>query len=173
MTEMRTVKRILRIHEIDGYRLSCLFNNGESRMIDFEALFKAWKVRKGDREYLIAKNPEEFAKVKLVEGTLVWENILIAGCDEQGAQRQLFYDLDPIVLYENSELDESRQIEIGLLIKKSRKDMGLTQEQLALRSGTTKHYISRVENNRTGIELSTLKKIIEGGLGRRMKISIY
>jgi transcriptional regulator with XRE-family HTH domain len=59
-----------------------------------------------------------------------------------------------------------------MLIKKTRTELGLTQEELAERSGTTKHYISRVENNRTGIEVSTLKKIIEGGLGRRMKITI-
>lgn len=76
------------------------------------------------------------------------------------------------MLYENSKIDESRQVEIGLLIKQTRQELGLSQEELANRSGTTKHYIFRVENNRTGIELSTLKKIVERGLGRRMNISI-
>lgn len=50
--------------------------------------------------------------------------------------------------------------------------MGLIQEELAQKSGTTKHYISRLENNRTGLELSTLKRIIEGGLDKKMKIII-
>jgi transcriptional regulator with XRE-family HTH domain len=61
---------------------------------------------------------------------------------------------------------------LGMLIKKSRTELGLTQEELAKKSGTTKHYISRLENNKSGIEVSTLRKIIEGGLGKQMKIEI-
>ncbi len=59
-----------------------------------------------------------------------------------------------------------------MLIKQTRHELGLTQEELADKSGTTKHYISRVENNKSGIELSTLKRIIEGGFGKRMQINI-
>jgi DNA-binding XRE family transcriptional regulator len=169
---MRTVKRIIKIHEINNYQISCLFNNGESRIIDFEELFKRWKITTKDVEFPIANSIKEFKTVKLVDGTLSWDNIKIESTDDQGHTVFYDYQLDPIVLYENSKLDESRQIEIGLLIKQTRHEMGLTQQELAAKSGTTKHYISRVENNRTGIELSTLKKIIEGGLGRRMKISI-
>ena len=51
------------------------------------------------------------------------------------------------------------------MIRQARNEMGLTQKQLASKSGITKHYISRLENNRTGIELSTLVCIIESGLG--------
>lgn len=169
---MRAVKRIIKIHKIDNFQITCLFNNGESRVIDFEKLFSKWKVSPKNIEFLIANSLEEFKKVKLIEGTLSWDNIKIESTNDKG--QKVFYDfqLDPIVLYENSELDETRQIEIGMLIKQARHDLGLTQEELANKSGTTKHYISRLENNRTGIELSTLKKIIEGGLGRRMKISI-
>lgn len=169
---MRTVKRIIKIHKIEGYEISCLFNNGESRVIDFGELFAKWKVTKDDIEFPIANSIEEFGKVKLVDGTLSWENIQIESTNDIGETVYYEYQLDPIVLYDNSRIDETRQVEIGLLIKQSRHELGLTQEELANRSGTTKHYISRVENNRTGIELSTLKKIIEGGLGLRMKISI-
>ena len=169
---MRTVKRIVKIHSIDGFKIYCLFNNGESRTIDFSELFKLWKVKKGDLEYTIQSSLKEFQKVELKDGTLTWPNIPYNTEDDEGEQIVLHYDLDPIVLYENSQLDESRQLEIGMLIKKTRNELGLTQEQLAERSGTTKHYISRVENNKTGLEISTLKKIIEGGLGRRLKISI-
>ena len=169
---MRTVKRIIKIHEIADYQLSCLFNNGESRIIDFQKLFAKWKVTENDIEFPIANSVEEFGEVELVDGTLSWKNIQIESTNDKGEMVFYDYQLDPIVLYENSQIDETRQVEIGLLIKQSRHDMGLTQEELANRSGTTKHYISRVENNRTGIELSTLKKIVEGGLGRRMNISI-
>lgn len=169
---MRTVKRIIKIHNVEVFKIYCLFNNGESRIIDFDKLFDQWKISEDDIEYSIATSMEEFKNVKLVDGTLTWENIKIESTNDKGEKVFYEYQIDPIVLYENSELDESRQLEIGLLIKQTRQELGLTQEQLAEKSGTTKHYISRVENNRTGIELSTLKKIIEGGLGRRMKISI-
>lgn len=169
---MRTVKRIIKIHEVNNYQISCLFNNGESRIIDFQELFKKWKITSKDVEFPIANSIKEFKKVELVDGTLSWDNIKTESTNDKGQTVFYDYQLDPIVLYENSKLDESRQVEIGLLIKQTRNDLGLTQEELAAKSGTTKHYISRVENNRTGIELSTLKKIIEGGLGRRMKISI-
>ncbi len=169
---MRTVKRILKIHEIDGFKVFCLFNNGESRIIDFAKIFDKWHIKKGDLEFPLYKSEEKFAKVGLVDGTLTWKNIPIKGNNDTGEEVTYYYDLDPIVLYELSELDESRQIEIGIMIRQVRNEMGLTQEQLAERSGTLKHHISRLENNRTGIELSTLIRIIEGGLGRKMKISI-
>ncbi|MDH3246440.1 MAG: helix-turn-helix domain-containing protein [Saprospiraceae bacterium] len=169
---MRTVKRIIKVHKIRGYKIYCLFNNGESRIIDFKQLFKKWDVQKDDLEWTLVRSEQEFQNVELVDGTLTWKGIEFEGEDDQGKVVKYYYDIDPIVLYENSEVDESRQIEIGLMIKQARNEMGLTQEQLAKLSGTTKHYISRVENNKTGIELSTLIRIIEGGLGKRMKISI-
>ena len=169
---MRTVKRIIKIHSIEGFTVCCLFNNGESRIIDFSDLFDKWKISQQDIEYKIASCEKEFSKVSLVDGTLSWSNIGIESTNDKGETVFYDYQLDPIVLYENSQIDETRQVEIGLLIKQSRHDMGLSQEELAHRSGTTKHYISRLENNKTGIEIATLKKIIEGGLGKRMSISI-
>jgi DNA-binding XRE family transcriptional regulator len=169
---MRTIKRIIKIHEIRGYKVYCLFNNGESRVIDFEALFKSWAVKKGDLEYVLLESEREFDKVKLVDGTLSWEGIKIKSKNEKGKDVTYNYELDPIVLYENSVIDETRDLELGMLIRKARKEKGLTQEALARKSGTTKHYISKLENNKIGIELSTLKKIIEGGLGKRMRINI-
>lgn len=170
---MRTVKRIVKIHRVIGYKIYCLFNNGESRIIDFKEYFAKKKTTKKSLHYPLVNSQKAFKKVELIDGTLTWRNITIESEDEDGKPIEHYYDLDPIVLYESSVLDESRQLELGMLIKQSRNELGLTQEQLASRSGTTKHYISKLENNRIGIELSTLKKIIEGGLGKRMQISIY
>jgi len=169
---MRTVKRIIKIHKIEGYTIFCLFNNGESRIINFEDLFKTWAINKSDAENKINHSIKEFNRVKLVDGTLSWYNVGTKGIDENGNEIEFPYQLDPIVLYENSEIDPSREVELGMLIKQTRHDLGLTQEELADKIGTTKHYISRLENNKTGIELSTLKKIIEGGFGKRMQINI-
>ena len=61
---------------------------------------------------------------------------------------------------------------LGVMIQELRKENGLTQEQLAQRCGTTKTYISRIENDASDIRLSTLMRIIREGFGRRLKLSV-
>jgi len=61
---------------------------------------------------------------------------------------------------------------IGVLIQEARKQQNLTQEELALKCGTTKNYISRIENNASDIRLSTLMRIIREGLGGQLKLSL-
>jgi HTH-type transcriptional regulator / antitoxin HipB len=48
----------------------------------------------------------------------------------------------------------------------------MTQKQLAEKVGTTKNYISRIENNASDIRLSTLMRIIREGLGGQLKLSV-
>jgi len=43
---------------------------------------------------------------------------------------------------------------------------------LAEKSRTPRFYISRLENNKTDIELSTFRKIVEAGLGKHLKLVI-
>ena len=61
---------------------------------------------------------------------------------------------------------------IGVLIQEARKQQNLTQEELAVKCGTTKNYISRIENNASDIRLSTLMRIIREGLGGHLKLSL-
>lgn len=56
-------------------------------------------------------------------------------------------------------------------LKEERLKAGLTQEQLAERIGTKKTYISRLENGKSDIQLSTLFRIFEG-LGRKVSLTI-
>jgi transcriptional regulator with XRE-family HTH domain len=58
------------------------------------------------------------------------------------------------------------------MLQELRKEQGLTQEQLAQKCGTTKTYISRIENNASDIRLSTLMRIIREGLGGQLKFSV-
>ncbi len=53
-------------------------------------------------------------------------------------------------------------------IRQMRKELGLSQQELAERSGTAKKYISRIERNRSDIEWLTLRKIVEAGFGKRL-----
>ena len=61
---------------------------------------------------------------------------------------------------------------LGVMIQELRKENGLTQEQLAKRCGTTKTYISRIENNASDIRLSTLMRIIREGFGKHLRLSV-
>jgi ribosome-binding protein aMBF1 (putative translation factor) len=61
---------------------------------------------------------------------------------------------------------------IGVMIQEARLERGLTQEELAQKVGTTKSYISKIENNIKEARISTLQKIIELGLGGHLELSI-
>ena len=61
---------------------------------------------------------------------------------------------------------------IGALIQEARKQKNLTQGELALKVGTTKNYISRIENNASDIRLSTLMRIIREGLGGHLTLTL-
>ncbi len=60
---------------------------------------------------------------------------------------------------------------ISEMLKKARKEANMTQEQLAERAGTKKSYISKLENGKGNIQLSTLIRIFETGLGRRIGLT--
>ena len=64
------------------------------------------------------------------------------------------------------------QFKLGVLIHEARLEKGITQEQLAIKCGTTKSYISRIENNVKEVRFSTLQKIVELGLGGHLELSI-
>lgn len=61
---------------------------------------------------------------------------------------------------------------IGVLIHDARVRKGLTQQELAEKVGTTKSYISKLENNVKEVRLSTLQRIVELGLDGQLELSI-
>ena len=67
---------------------------------------------------------------------------------------------------------EFEAFKLGVILQELRKEKGLTQEQLAEKCGTTKSYISRIENDASDIRLSTLMRIIQEGLGGHLKLNV-
>lgn len=67
---------------------------------------------------------------------------------------------------------EFEAFKIGVLIEQARKEKKMTQSELAEKCGTNKSYISRIENNASDIRLSTLMKIIQEGLGGKLKLEL-
>lgn len=61
---------------------------------------------------------------------------------------------------------------LGVMLEELRKAQGLTQAQLADKCGTTKTYISRIENDASDIRLSTLFRIVSEGLGGTLRLTV-
>ncbi len=62
---------------------------------------------------------------------------------------------------------------LGELLKEEREKANLTQAEMAEKTGTKKSYISRIENGKADIQLSTLYRLIEQGLNRKLELSIH
>ena len=68
------IPRILKINRIKGLSISVVFNNGESRIVDFKKVFKKLEIN-NDSPIMILKDSDEFAKVELKNNTLSWSNV--------------------------------------------------------------------------------------------------
>ena len=66
--------------------------------------------------------------------------------------------------------EKAQYFVISEILKEARKEANMTQQQLAEKVGTKKSYISRLENGKCDIQLSTLYKIFESGLGKKVNI---
>ena len=64
-----------------------------------------------------------------------------------------------------------KRSDIGLILKNARKRKNLTQEQLALKVGKKRSYISRIESEKgNNIKIHTLIEVVEKGLGGTINI---
>ncbi|NEW84995.1 MAG: helix-turn-helix transcriptional regulator [Mariniphaga sp.] len=66
----------------------------------------------------------------------------------------------------------SMAFRLGVMLKEARQESNITQKQLAEKTGTKKSYISRIENGKSDIQISTFQKLIEIGLEKQLNISI-
>jgi DNA-binding XRE family transcriptional regulator len=111
--------------------------------------------------------------VKLVDNTLSWDNVEQFISSKSGEKIRVPFEIGADILLKYSQPEKSEPIiKIGHLIRQARLKKGMSQQELALISGTSRTYISRIENDRSDIELATLRKIIETGLGKKMEILI-
>ncbi len=67
--------------------------------------------------------------------------------------------------------EKAQMFIISEMLKEARKEARMTQQQLAEKAGTKKSYISRIENAKGNIQLSTLIRIFEKGLNRRIGLT--
>lgn len=90
------------------------------------------------------------------------------------------HTFDGLINHEHGEIGTDSRIEyeksatlfiVSEMLKEARKESRMTQEQLADRSGTKRSYISRIENARGNIQLSTLIRIFEKGLNKKIGLT--
>ena len=166
------IPRILKINWIRNLVVSVVFNNGESRVIDFRKVLNGLGIDDKSPAAILF-NPEEFAKAELQNNTLSWSNVEQYIPLRNSDKQQVPFEIGADVLLRFSRQEKTDiSLKIGRLIKETRMKSGLTQLELAIKSGTTRNYISRIENDRSDVELDTLRKIIEIGLGKRLEVNI-
>ena len=61
---------------------------------------------------------------------------------------------------------------IAELVKEKRKEANMTQQQLAEKLNVKRTYISKIERAVGDIRISTLRKIVEQGLGGTLEINV-
>jgi len=172
MRKTLKVPRILKINKIENNFVSVTFNNGEVRIIDFPKILKNFGVNESSPAFILF-DEKELKKVKLKNHTLSFDNVEQYISTRDGKKVMVPFEIGADVLFEFSSPEKSESsFELGKSIRESRIKAGLTQQELALMSGTSRTYISRIENDKSDIELSTLRKIIEVGLGKQLKIKI-
>jgi DNA-binding XRE family transcriptional regulator len=166
------IPRVIKLNWVKELTVSIVFNNGESRIVDFQKVFKSLKINK-DSPISVLYDPDEFSKVEIQNNTLSWSNVEQFITLKNKDKLKVPFEIGADTLLKFS-VPEKQELEkrIGRLIRESRLKSGLTQQELAIMSGTTRNYISRIENDRTDFELATLKKIVETGLGKQLEIVI-
>ena len=112
-----------------------------------------------------------FSKFTLENHTLSWKNI-IQEIPWGDSFRKVPFEIGADILYSFSKpTAQNHLLQIGKLIRKERLAAGLTQNDLAKRSGTTAGYISRLENDKSDIEIHTLQKVVENGLHKKLEVN--
>ena len=99
-------------------------------------------------------------EVSVMKNTTSFEDILTDKYGKKGTPSREKYDADSLAF------------RLGVMLKEARQEAKITQEELALKTGTKKSYISRIERGKSDIQISTYHKLIEIGLGKNLNITI-
>jgi hypothetical protein len=92
---------ITQILKIEPFKVLCLWNTDEIRLLDFELQFEKWR-KENDETVLQLSDYEVFKYVSISEaGTLQWVNVQVK-LFFKGRERTEPLELDSVVLYEQS-----------------------------------------------------------------------
>lgn len=172
---MARIQRILKIYKVDFPVIGCLFNNGEYRLINIIKYFQKLGISNEQFGFQLTVNETLFKSVTVENHTLSWKDLTKQINLPGGKSKTLNFELDPIMVFENSKLDylKNDRDHIGRTIKNLRSKLKLSQETVADRIASNKQYLSRIENDKSDLEFNTLKKIYEVGFKKKLFISYF
>ena len=107
MKKIIRIPRIIKINWVKELSISVVFNNGESRIIDFKKVLKKVGIN-DDSPAHILYNPDNFAEVVLEENTLSWHNVIQYITLRNGEKMRVPFEIGADVLY-NLSLPEPSQ----------------------------------------------------------------
>jgi len=160
--------RVVKIKDLKGHRITALWNDGTTRLHNFEPELESWKEYPG---YKMLTNKSIFGSVEVSEdGCLTWPNVTYDEQPSKDSDDWITFDTDR--MYEEGEVLSERHpaLKLAHLVSSIRQSLGLTQEQVAVRTGVTKSYISKIERGVTDINLGTFEWLLEFGFGKRIEI---
>ena len=131
MRQKIKIPRILKITMIKDLNISVVFNNGETRIIDFKKLFDKLKINKDSPAYVLT-NPEVFKKAIINNNTLSWNNVDQYITLKNKEKHKVPFEIGADVLLKHSHPDKSGSTtdgKVGKVIKKARLKAGLTQSR--------------------------------------------
>ena len=163
---MSVLHTILEINHVELFRVTCLWNTGELRVNDFTAYLHG----RNERLHGLA-DETAFKNMKVVDGALQWPQIMVLGLHKGEFVNQPL-TMDPEVLYdESTQTGFSLKTVLSFELRQARLQAGLSQLELAERSGTTKEYISRLESGKRDFQVSTFDRILQQGLGKHLEVN--
>ena len=114
------IPRILKINWIEGLAISVVFNNGESRIIDFRKVLKKIEVDRTSPASILY-NSDEFAKVEIQNNTLSWNNVEQYMTLKNKEKGKVPFEIGADVLLKYSRPEKSElALKIGRLIREAR-----------------------------------------------------
>jgi len=98
---MKHLPRITEIIKIEPFKITCRWTTGEIMVIDFDTEFKKWQTSK-NTTLLQLTDYEKFENVIIKDGTLQWYSVGVSFTGLDGELRTEPLDLDPDILYQQS-----------------------------------------------------------------------
>ncbi len=156
--------------ESNIFRVLCFFDEGRLVVVINSFQKKSQKTPKQELELAIKlkknisltrKQVNNMEEIQNSENKInSWDNHIDKKYGERGTPTRTAFEM------------KANTFIIGELLKEERAKAKMTQAQLAEKTGTKKSYISRIENGRADIQLSTLFRIIVQGFNRKLELSI-
>lgn len=153
------VNRVKTVKPLDGLTLLVLFQNGEEKLYDVKQLFSVFP-----QFEVFMTNKALFDNIQVDTGGygISWNDEL---------------DLDAEELWENGiETGQQREIDfqshVGIELLKARENIGMTQKELARKTGVHQANISKIERGLANPSLSLLNRLASG-MGMKMHVKFY